>query len=71
MIPTKIGAVYAIAYIGPYDYTHYAGPAVYNGELDGFEDLEGTFEQWYGFDVPNVEDTCFFAEQDIIGELKN
>ena len=71
MIPTKIGAKYAIAFTNPAwpDIT-YNGPAVFNGEFNGFDDPENGFERWYGFNIEGEKETLFYSEKDIIGELK-
>ena len=69
MIPEK-GKKYAIAFQNEaWHDISYSGVAICNGELDGWDDPNTGFEQWYGFDVEGEEDTVFFAEGDIIGEI--
>jgi len=66
MIPDKVGHSYAISFIHPHwEGCNYSDPAIYNGEISGFRD-----EIWYGFNIPDVKETIWFAKQDIIGELK-
>ena len=70
MKPEK-GKKYAIAFQNEaWHDISYKGEAICNGELDGWDDPNTGFEQWYGFDVEGEVGTVFFGETDIIGELK-
>jgi len=64
MIPEK-DKTYFISCLGPFDYNQYSGTGIFTGELDGFDD-----EVWYGFKIPKEEQTCFFVESEILGEVK-
>lgn len=62
MKPTK-GKKYAIACLGPYDYNVWKGVAVHDGEIE-------PHEGWFGFFIPGESKPVWFAEEDIIGEIK-
>lgn len=70
IVPEK-GKKYAIAFQNPaWPEIKFNGVAICNGELDGFENPDGSYEQWYGFDIEGEKDVTFFASQDIIAEVK-
>jgi hypothetical protein len=67
MIPEK-DKTYAIACLGPYDYNMYRGTGVCLGSRAGDGSRKDPFI--YSFRIPNEEEP-WFAEEDIIVELKN
>ena len=71
MAPTKIGATYAIACLGPYDYNQYTGLGEYTGEIAGYHvEGESGYQDIYGFKISCEKDTCFFLESEVICEAK-
>ena len=71
MIPSKINQKYFISFQNPaWKDVYYRGPATYTGELDGYDDPETGFEQWYGFRIDGDNETVFYSEKDIICEMQ-
>ena len=72
MAPTKVGQTYAISFVNDaFPDIKYKGLATFNGETDGFERPDGSYETWYGFNIDRFTDghTVFFADEDILCEV--
>ena len=65
MKPIK-GKIYKIHYKGPFFYNVYFGNAVCNGKIEKNTKPDGSTEDLYGFDIPNDDETVWFAEEDIV-----
>jgi hypothetical protein len=63
MIP-ELNKTYAISCLGPFEYNQYSGPGIFTGEIDIIEEIV------YGFKIRGTKETCFFTEDEILGELK-
>lgn len=60
----ELNKIYAISCLGPFEYNRYSGPGVFTGEI---VDIDGIV---YGFKIRGTKETCFFSEEEILGELR-